>query len=661
MMSPTNSHVLDSHSNLITLAALIFATIFFLIVPSVSAADDDDAVHIRGRVTDPSGRPVAGARILAVGDWWSFDAPLGKSQSKPDGSYDITFHKSQYDTVNTAWQFTTVAATAPGMGPAWKRWNDSGADGMTDLSLRADDVPIAGQIVDLEGRPVANAMVKIEYVFPTAPDLNSLPISGHEPSETGGNYNAQLPGYVFGPSQSVQTQPDGTFRITGVGRERTAVISVVGPGIAHTSAQVQTRNVSMQTRAFQPDIAANANVRTVYGANPTLTAEPGRTITGTVTDADTHMPLAGVTLKCIPLALKAITDKDGHYRIEGLPKKKDFHLSASPAEDQPYLAAEHAIPPQAGLAPVTLDFQLHRGLWITGKVTDKSTGKPVVHTQINYLPYLSNTYARALPEFHDRETAHDAGVCYTKPDGSFHVVGLPGPALVVAWFSKQPHLHGVGADKVKCPTYNGRQYQVFSNFIVTANGADALADINIPKGAQYTTVNFELDPGVTLHIELVDPSGNPLKGVAVSPASAGNLMLDRRDTSTYDAIGLKPGDKTDLCFLDDVHKLGKVIVVTPTDAPQQNLKLTLEPVGTFTGRLVDADGLPVASARLDAWTSLCTTSTDAQGRFTVTLLPGHEYDLVGVKGRVHFQTDVKKLPVPPGITRDLGDVHMKPY
>jgi hypothetical protein len=104
---------------------------------------------------------------------------------------------------------------------------------------------------------------------------------------------------------------------------------------------------------------------------------------GTVRDKDTGKPLAGVKID-VGLFRPVTTDKDGKYRLESLSSenfggRSDFGIPvlAIPPDDQPYLAGFKEARPGPGIDATTVDFDLKRGVWAEGKVTNKATGKPV--------------------------------------------------------------------------------------------------------------------------------------------------------------------------------------------------------------------------------------------------------------------------------------------
>ena len=82
-------------------------------------------------------------------------------------------------------------------------------------------------------------------------------------------------------------------------------------------------------------------------------------------------------------------------RLVGLPRGKEGAVVAVPPcdfavygsrhadlklpadEELPYLRARVAVADERGIGPLRLDIGMKRGVWITGRVIDKTTRKPV--------------------------------------------------------------------------------------------------------------------------------------------------------------------------------------------------------------------------------------------------------------------------------------------
>ena len=81
-----------------------------------------------------------------------------------------------------------------------------------------------------------------------------------------------------------------------------------------------------------------------------------------------------------------------------------------------------------GLEPVTADVALKRGIWIKGSVIDQASGRPV-RGLVHYYARAANPHLAQVSGFKDAEAWTRFS---TSADGSFRVVGLPGPGLVGA-------------------------------------------------------------------------------------------------------------------------------------------------------------------------------------------------------------------------------------
>ncbi len=164
---------------------------------------------------------------------------------------------------------------------------------------------------------------------------------------------------------------------------------------------------------------------TIYGATFEHVAGPTRLIEGIVRDIDTRKPLAGIMVRGERSlgqprngTCRAITDAQGHYRLLGLPRGRegnvravapvDFPLrgygdckdaSLGPRdEDLPYLPAGIKVGDPGEIGPIRLDINLKRGVWVTGRVIEGDTGKPV-RARIEYYVFADNPHQEGYPAF----------------------------------------------------------------------------------------------------------------------------------------------------------------------------------------------------------------------------------------------------------------------
>jgi RNA polymerase sigma factor (sigma-70 family) len=393
-------------------------------------SEKDSVVDVRGRVLDPEGKPVPGAKLVFI---YASDEKVPEkvwATSTVGGAFRFSVARNIEDASESgnAWKHTYVVAAAEGHGFAWTRVRSETSGDLT-LRLVKDDVPIQGRIIDLQGKPVAGATVRIdgEVLVPIRGDLTpwlrALAANKQDTADRDEPDFTSLSGAslasLFPP---VKTGPDGRFRINGIGRERVARLRVEGPTIATQQIQAMTRTAE-KTRGAP------------HGAPFDLLAMPTRPIVGVVRDKDTGKPIAGVTVRSSRIAgaadfnglVRTTTDKEGRYRLLGLPKSADNVITAETtshlprAEDLPYLSAIHKVGDPLGLEAVTVDIALKRGVWVEGRLIDKATGKTVTGwAGIEYFCFANNPLANELP-LPEGIPSH-----WTRKDGSFRILAGPG-------------------------------------------------------------------------------------------------------------------------------------------------------------------------------------------------------------------------------------------
>jgi beta-lactamase regulating signal transducer with metallopeptidase domain/protocatechuate 3,4-dioxygenase beta subunit len=602
--------------------------------PATAAGDPagpESRMTVKGRVVDAEGRPVAGATVAAARYRRGGVGPYGRDANRQeidramtdaDGRFRVTIIDSASGSdPNPAdperWGRPAIVAWAPGFGPAWPKTLARELTEDQPISLVRDDVPITGRLLDLEGRPVAGASIRVDSLWtaenPGAvdkwlKDLESGPVDGEQPRSHYFPISEQCPG-IEAPVAAARatTDADGRFRLTGLGRDRLAILDITGPSIALRRVQVVTRTMaSVKGRHLDEPGLQDA---TYYGASPTIVAEPGRPIEGVVRDADTQAPIPGAvvtamnrsgSIMSIEGLITASTDAEGRYRLIGLPKGDGHVLSVYPSLDQPYFVTDFLkVPAGPGIEPVRFDVALHRGVWIDGRVTDAKTGQPV-RAAIHYYPYLANTHARTFPNFRTNSiSANWTGYRYhTDDQGRFRVVGLPGLGIVAVNSFARSYQLGVGGDRlsvslarqsmrrVALPTYNQIHPQDF----------EAVSEVNFPKDALGMHQDVALQPTPSLTIDLVDPEGNPLTHVMAFGRFTQHNHGDPNlyDRSQAEVYGLDPAKSRTVLFLHRDRKLGAVLPIKPGESAGAGQRtVTLQACATVTGRIVDAEGKPV--------------------------------------------------------------------
>jgi hypothetical protein len=603
---------------------------------------------------------------------------MATARAGANGEFEIRIPPYWYDGIGTG--AFGLAARVDGFGVEWARGRSllRGKESSSPVVLRlVPESPIHGRVVDLEGRPVSGVRVRvIEQNTPKeGQDLGPwLEAVKKGLRTTYRELGGELPGYEEGTSPPpILSDADGRFVVRGVGRERIVRLQVSAETIA-------TAQFDVVTRPMKPlaETADQFRRTQVFGEDFTYQAQPTQPIVGTVRDAATGRPLGGVRLESSRHKfIGTWTDAEGKFRLVGMPKETLPNkgeeipyrnlLEAVPNLDQPYFGVDVDIPRTAGLDPVTLDIKLKRGLWITGRVTDKVTGKPVGPAIIKYYPYGSNPFVKP-DEWRTIERVTDHSHQVTRPDGTYRIVGLPWRAIVGVWTSKG-YLKGVGASEISGMEKNGRFPKTLG--VADAGFENALKEINPPAGAQSVACDFALDPGGKLRILFVDGAGKPVEGGLLLKLEPGVAVTWGRRDSPFDLAGLAPKESRTYQITQWQRKLAKIFTFEYDEKNPPTLTVTLEPCATVRGRLVDEEGSPLKNLQVstsamrngrEQFTSYpFGPVTDADGRFVIeNLAAGYDaYKIIALNPQLGFVTVAEKVVFAPGKTIDLGEVKLQ--
>src|SRR5262249_5725828 len=140
----------------------------------------------------------------------------------------------------------------------------------------------------------------------------------------------------------------------------------------------------------------------IYGPTFDHAAAPSQPVTGVVRDKATGKPLAGAPVNGSAAGswgggyVTTETHDEGRYRLTGLAQAGREHIRATTGMKRNYLPAEKPLADAEGLAALTLDFDLVKGIRVSGRVTEKGTGKPV-DAALWYFPLADNKAFRDLP------------------------------------------------------------------------------------------------------------------------------------------------------------------------------------------------------------------------------------------------------------------------
>ena len=284
--------------------------------PATQAKPDVGSVPqsllIAGRVVDRKGQPVAGAKVYLYvePDESLTHTPLSPpvhATSGADGRFRFTLERIELASglIRNGYPSVLLAAFAEGYGPAWTHELAIDDPDGNRLELVADDAPITGRLIDLEGRPLPDVTVRVVQVDATPTEDLSPWLSATQSNPNKAYYQSfsmftrWLPASLSMLIPSVKTGSDGRFLLRGAGRERIVSILIQGPKIQTRFFQVMTRVGPSNSIPFprtQPgQMALNTDIL-IYAIGFEDVAGPGRNVEGDVVDATTGQPVPGVII-----------------------------------------------------------------------------------------------------------------------------------------------------------------------------------------------------------------------------------------------------------------------------------------------------------------------------------------------------------------------------
>jgi RNA polymerase sigma factor (sigma-70 family) len=630
-----------------------------------------EAVTVRGRVLDPDGKPLAGARLYlstcmigaAKSSPWTpggFRA-VERAVSDKDGRFHFTMPRAEFER-SDYWEHSRLMAVAKGYGPDLVMLHKAvKPEGLTFRLVK--DLPVSGRIIDADGKAVAGAKVRISSLSA----FNSESVDGVIDDVRTGTYSGELRhggeagicggdkfwiGPLPGQPREVTTGTDGRFRITGVGRERHVRLHVEGPGIHHGY-------LVAVTRPMEPLVSPRTSIGTLklHGATFDYVAAAARPIRGVVQDGKTGKPVPGVRVSAENTTFTCLTDKEGRFEILGYPKSPRYVISVTPPEGQPYFARYNVFDDTPGFEPLRATIYILPGIPLHGRVLEKTTKKPVAGARVAYYPVLPNPFGTHV----NYNPMEGPASTTTAADGSFRLPVLAGPGvLAVKCQSGHPYMPALITRKEMDNFFKDKGIHRGSNdsFILVQQGAngmsvigqthyEALALLNPPEKAKSLERDLTVEPGRVLRGTVVDPEGKPARGVTLN----GQGLAD----ATFRLTNLNPRRTQELYFVHSAKGLGLCMEVPVDDSKPMTVKL--RPTGGVTGRLVDQDGQPVAN--MPVTIGHVQVKTDKGGGFRADgLVVGKTYEVINLD-RVRYAPFFDSIRIEPGKVKDVGVATVK--
>lgn len=673
------------------------------------------AAIFNGRVVDQDGKPMEGAEILVIPMNVSPElrVPVGvRAHTDADGSFH--FEALDMTIVDLDGQRTRrrciVIARAVGYGPdwstvegGWRSWNTNNFVPGTNVSLRLvkDDVPLRGRLLDADGMPLAGARVRITALrIPHDDDLDAQLKHEAELRQSPSGLFVGSMGYersLLGPhlqvipATEVQTDADGQFKMTGLGNDRIAQLSVSAKQVKDADLTVVTRkmaDVTFQTDPNDIDRDMSREITgTIRGAEFQVTLQRGLTVTGQVIDRVTRQPISGMQigtrrdrLDDLLHGLKdaSVSDADGRFTITGLdpkiltfdPEHRDVNAVSQPGGS--YGTARGIINADAHVL-----IECSRGIPFHLKVVDES-GHPVDAVVTSIIVTPNHTVNRRFYQTEGTICRADKNT-----DGSYEGFVLPGPGAILVRTPSSAGYRPAHVDpkgtfapgrtewtaQEEISSYGTHDTVMGAGVWYNQHDYSAIVLTNAQPGSNRLNLHATVFKDRPRQLTIVDSEGKPVEGVKTRGLSFHPWDTEPALRSTsLPVVGLHPDrPRRILFFHEDRQLIGFLMASGDGEAPYT---VRMQPWGAVTGRILDDSGKPLAHTTLTAATSGIVTNPDptvgdsvgaktgADGRFRIErLVPGLKYTARVYPRRGQFLGNAfENLVVEPGEVHDLGDM-----
>ncbi|QDU36223.1 Dioxygenase [Maioricimonas rarisocia] len=654
---------------------------------SVSA---ESSHELAGRVVDEDGAPVANALVTGR---LTYDEPIRElGQTDEEGRFRVQLDESASPDHVRLFVRAEGFGLADARGEEFDASNSENSDATLTLP-RA--VPIRGQLVDTAGHPAAGVRVRPYRVLRFGEDRRSPLAEAAADVEWVRELERKGRTVVYVDRSSelllpwVETDAEGRFVIDSVGPDCLVGLMALGTRVEATTILVRSDdgegfNIGYQRGEPELTVHPHSNIR--------QTVQPSVPLMGKVVEAETGQPVPSVTVSPwrgpgfsffrAERLIASTTDANGDYALPGLPIGES-RIFAAPPEDIWMVAVER----QPNLADEDLltrtDFKMPRGVTVTGRVTDMTTGKPVAG-RIEAYVFVDNPHLESLKPSSLSTDRHTATV---DDNGRFAIQVLPGPGILGFLASEgDEYRRGSGWDTIEHHRY--REEERHSMFrteptYVTAWNHHLVVEIDPPADAETHTIDLVVgEKTIEVPLEFVRPSGGPSQVYYSNETSDnGPFSLVKFDfgqqqlgPGTIRFFEEEPGRVTQARSRD--YKWAGWTWVEPTD---KKARIELVESSTVRGRVVDAAGRPVAEAALR--TPYLYDPTQKQAQFPSQPDDGYyphtddegRFELVGLPADLPLTVEISirdfaanrildkrillnDVELEVGETRDLGDI-----
>ena len=526
------------------------------------------AMTVSGRVLDPDGKPVANADVVIVGrrKLAALNArsegqheALGHTTTDAQGRFRLDVQRTSSLTHYESYAF----ALAPGFGLGWTEFNRDAESPSTDVKLKPEQI-VEGRLADSKGAPAAGVGLHVSTIGVVKKEVGGF---------DGLNLAKEVPdGMKTVWPKAAPTDADGRFRLTGVGRGVQVRFRTEDPRFARQGFQVMTDAAEGPKQA-------------------TLTLRQAMPVSGRVTCADTGKPIRDAIVAVVSGSDRDLlggedqyrTDADGRYKANPTTGKY-LQVTVYPPVGSPYLIYGRKFEGEDETAARVADLAVPRGVLVTGRITERSTGRPLSGASVLYENGGTNVIEKegTIPGW---MAAVSSGA-----NGRYAIAVTPGKGHLLVYGATADFVHEMkGGRELQNGKPGGERHY-----------AHAFVPYEAKPGPGSLPIDVTLRPGITVAGRVVGPEGQAIDKaeiittLSISPfhhSWRGDFTIPVRE-GRFELHGVSPDRSVKCSFLDAENGWGTTIEVDAAMASGGPLTVKLEKCGTAKARLVDEKGNP---------------------------------------------------------------------
>ena len=535
--------------------------------PAVPRLSGNGSGIIRGAVRWlEDGQGAAGARIVVeLSDINSHSSTLptlasGEFTADAQGNYEVTGLGLGY--------YYVIAFSGDGVGEISKHMGEKGEEYHSDIVLRKAGT-ISGRVVDDAKRPVAGAVLS--------------PRKGRKGEQEQG---------VGGSVVRAKTDETGAFTIANLYEGEWSFV-------------VESKEYAPCQSEFFP----------VGSQNAVIVLHAGGGVSGTVVDAATKAPVAGVRLVVKPeVAIwlgepEAVSDDNGAFSLEHL-VDDSYALRLAEKESRALVGPQPKFKIASANRAASLEVLVGEGGVISGRIYDAETNEPVEGVAMEADPLDNGFLGRQAK---------------TDTDGNYRIQGLGTGIHDVSFRRKKGYLY---------------DYQL------------ARKNVNVEMGRESSGVDFPMKRCLFVRGRVIDEDGEPISQAQISARGESNSNMNANAFSRQDGSFELGGFAPRVGVLLRVSKVEFIgipqFAVKIAETDLNDVEVRMKRGGRISGVLVDTEGAPVEGKTVIAGGDNQPgggRATDSAGNFTIGGLPPGQY---AMQIREPYHEGPQEPPIPAG-------------